>query len=328
MSTTVADPAAQLRAEAHHWLLRLTSGHATSADAKAFQGWCAQSAEHARAFTQARQLWQAIEPAEQLLRRAEAAVQPAANAPAYEAPVIAPAPRRFGRRAFLGGAIAASVAVVLARPSLHDGLFGLGADFYTAVGEQRRVDLVEGVVLELNTQTRISQRTASSTGATIEVLSGEVEVQARTPLRVLAGNAQLLTNGALFNVRAIDGNVCVTCLEGSVQVQYQGRYLSLPQGQQLTYSAQQQGQPSTFDPAVVMAWRQQMLVFNDVTLASVIDEINRYRPGMIVLMNDELGRRKVQARFSLNQLGEVAVLIRDAYGATITELPGGVMLVS
>ena len=82
------------------------------------------------------------------------------------------------------------------------------------------------------------------------------------------------------------------------------------------------------DAANVIAWRNKMLVFNDATLASVIDEINRYRPGMLVLLNAELGQRKVQARFSLDQLAGVALLIRDAYGAKCTELPGGVVLLS
>ena len=82
------------------------------------------------------------------------------------------------------------------------------------------------------------------------------------------------------------------------------------------------------DAANVIAWRNKMLVFNDATLASVIDEINRYRPGMLVLLNTELGKRKVQARFSLDQLAGVALLIRDAYGAKCTELPGGVVLLS
>ena len=326
MSIIAPDPGTSsptlLREEAHHWLLRLTSGHATQADAEAFRRWFAQSSEHARAFSQARQLWQAAGAAEQALHAGSPNLLPQAR------PGRGAAPRRLGRRAFLGGAIAASAAMVMmTRPTLYEGVFGLGADYYTGVGEQRRVELDGGVVLELNTQTRISQRSIGD-GASIEILDGEVEVQARMPVRVVAGNGELLTTGALFNVRATDGSVCVTCLEGTVQVQHHGSRSNLESGQQLTYTAQQQSQASVVDPTVVMAWRKQMLVFNDAPLAMVIDEINRYRPGVIVLMNQQLGQRKVQARFSLDQLANVAQLIRDAYGVTITELPGGVVLVS
>ena len=84
----------------------------------------------------------------------------------------------------------------------------------------------------------------------------------------------------------------------------------------------------TVDTEAVIAWREQVLVFNNATLDTVIDEINRYRPGMLVLLNRELGKRRVQARFSLEQLAGVALLIRDAYGAKCTQLPGGVVLLS
>ena len=46
------------------------------------------------------------------------------------------------------------------------------------------------------------------------------------------------------------------------------------------------------------------------------------------LSNRELGQRRVQARFSLDQLAGVGALIRDAYGVKCTELPGGVVVLS
>ncbi|WP_236209468.1 FecR family protein [Pseudomonas tohonis] len=305
----------RLEDEARAWLLRLTSGHATTRDAEAFRLWCAQSEQHSAAFTRARQLWQALAPAAVALRQPAA---PAASLPS----------RRFGRRAFLGGAIAASLAVVLVRPSLPGALSGLGADYSTEVGEQRRVDFAEGLTLELNTRTRINRRPLGGGVAGIELLEGEVEVLARVPIRVVAGAGTLDAAGARFNVRAVGDAICVTCLEGSLAVEVRGRSLLLPPGRQLTYDEGGRSEPIAFDPAMVMAWRQQLLVFDDAPLATVIDEINRYRPGMILLVNQELGRRKVQARFRLDQLAEVAALIRDAYGATVTELPGGVVLVS
>jgi len=78
-----------LHDEARDWLLLLTSGRATVADAKALKAWCAQSPEHAQAFEQAKTLW----------RQVGTAVEQAQP------------PRHFGRRAFLGGAIAASAGV-------------------------------------------------------------------------------------------------------------------------------------------------------------------------------------------------------------------------
>ncbi|MCU1761407.1 FecR family protein [Pseudomonas sp. 14P_8.1_Bac3] len=301
-------PQDRLTLEARDWLVLLTSGRATVADARALREWCAQSAEHAQAFEQAKVLWQ------QLGR-------------ALEQPRV---PRHLGRRAFLGGAIAASAAFFLIRGTVPGGFSGLGADYITEVGEQRRVDLEDGVSLELNTQTRINRRESAGGTRDLVLLSGEVEVQTRASvvLKMQAGTGWLSASQARFNLRNTDQNVCVTCLDGALQVDVLGRSIRLESGQQLTYGARQAGTPQAVDTSLVIAWRQQILVFKDATLATVIDEINRYRPGMLLLLNSELGKRKVQARFSLDQLAGVALMIRDAYGVKCTELPGGVVVLS
>ena len=303
LSTARQTAASPVHDEARDWLLLLTSGRATVADAKALQAWRAQSAEHAQAFEQAKALWQQLAPA------AEQVAQP----------------RAFGRRAFLGGAIAASAAVVMVRLGAPGGFAGLTADYRTEVGEQRQVLLSEGVSLELNTQTRVSR-----VGQGIELLEGEVEVLAHVvqPLKVLAGAGWVSAGEARFNLRNTDNKVCVTCIEGTLSVDVAGRSVRLEGGRQLTYSAAGVGEPVVVDTQAVVAWREQILVFNNATLATVVDEINRYRPGMLVLLNKQLGQRRVQARFSLQQLAGVALLIRDAYGAKCTELPGGVVLLS
>ncbi|PQP04093.1 iron dicitrate transport regulator FecR [Pseudomonas frederiksbergensis] len=303
-----ATPQDRLQSEARDWLILLTSGRATVADARALRQWCAQSPEHARAFEQSKLLWQQLQPAAERLQ----------------------APRHLGRRAFLGGAMAASAAFLLIRGTVPGGFSGLGADYITEVGEQRRVDLADGVSLELNTQTRINRRDSADGARNFELVSGEVEVltRAQAPLKVQAGAGWLSASQARFNLRNIDQNVCITCLDGTLQVDVQGHSIRLESGQQLTYDAGRVSAPQTVDTSAVIAWRQQVLVFNDATLATVIDEINRYRPGMLLLLNSELGKRKVQARFSLDQLAGVALLIRDAYGAKCTELPGGVVVLS
>jgi transmembrane sensor len=301
----------QMASEARDWLILLTSGRATAADARALRQWCEQSAEHAQAFEQAKALWQGLKPAAQQMQHQAQA-------------------RRFGRRAFLGGAIAASAAFLMIQVSVPGGLAGLNADFTTAVGEQQRFQLADGATLELNTQTRVTRRQAPDGEPGLELLGGELEIATRQQhaLMLQVGNGWISAAHARFNVRNTDQRVCVTCLEGVLRVAVQGRDIELQSGRQLIYDARQITEPQTVDTSAVVAWREQVLVFNDATLATVIDEINRYRPGMLLLLNAELGKRKVQARFSLDQLAGVALLIRDAYGAKCTELPGGVVLLS
>ena len=100
------------------------------------------------------------------------------------------------------------------------------------------------------------------------------------------------------------------------------------QGRVLVLGAGGASGPRRVDPDQVTAWRRGVLEFNNVPLAQVVDEINRYRPGRIVLVSDRLAGSLVQARFSLDQLADAALLIRDAYGAQVTSLPGGIVLLT
>lgn len=85
----------------------------------------------------------------------------------------------------------------------YSGFGGLGADYITEVGQQRRFEPVQGVSLELNTQTRINQRVVSDGVQGFELVSGEVEVQtARLPLAMQAGE------GGCVRVRGV--SICVT----------------------------------------------------------------------------------------------------------------------
>ncbi|WP_313054871.1 FecR family protein [Pseudomonas lopnurensis] len=313
---------AQLQREAQQWLVRLTSGRATTSDAANFRHWCARSEAHAQAFTQARQLWQALGSAAQQL---EPFHVPSTGHPLHEAN-MAPR-RRFGRRAFLTGAVAASAAFVFLTPSLFGEITGLTADYHTSVGEQRSVMLANDVLLELNTQTRINRRVFDDGSQGIELLAGEIEVRTQVPFKMRAGTGWISSDSGRFVVRATGPEVLVTCVGGHLSLDHRGQSLRLDSDQQLSYSEREHSPPRVVDTTVVTAWRQRLLIFDGETLAHVIDELNRYRSGVILLMNQDLGQRRVQARFRLDQLSDVAALIRDAYGAQVTELPGGVVLV-
>lgn len=312
-----------LHREAREWLLLLTSGHATTADASGFRRWCEQSAAHAQAFAETRLLWDNLGTAARQVADRERQAR-------------APGPRRLmTRRAFIGGAVAASAAVLVARsplqlwPSLPDVL----ADYHTATGEQRQVQLGGGVVVEMNTQTALNVRMLHGQPVGIELLTGEIQLL--TPgglagsfvVQALQGRISAPA-GAQCNVRCLDGKVEVTGLDGRVSLEYLGRSESLGRAEQAGYGSLGLEAATPADTEAAIAWRRRVLMFDDQPLADVVAEINRYRPGRIILTNDALAARKVRARFSLNQLGDVATLIHEAFGAQVRTLPGGIVLVS
>ncbi|MDE1174712.1 MAG: DUF4880 domain-containing protein [Parvibaculaceae bacterium] len=313
-----------LKREAWNWVLRMTSGHATRADMAALERWCAQSPLHARAFTRASGRWNAFGPAIESVLREEGGMP--------SSPVTRPA-RRLGRRAFLGGALAASAAgaaVMIARPPLDlwPSISEFAADYRTATGEQRHIMLAGSVSVEMNTRTSLNILSASH-GDRIELITGEAAVTAGSQsIEVMAANGRALAQNAQFNIRYDGPTVCVTCLGGVVLVEQQGRSVSVQQKQQVSYTGHSLGQTMPIDPMTVTGWRKGDLFFQNEPLAQVIEEVNRYRSGKIILMNGELGQRRFTARFRLDRLDVVVTQLQATFGARVTSLPGGVVLVS
>ncbi|MBB3227631.1 ferric-dicitrate binding protein FerR (iron transport regulator) [Luteibacter sp. Sphag1AF] len=311
------EEALALRRDAQAWLLLLTSGHATADDAEAFRRWCSISDAHARAFAETRVLWDNLAPAAR--RQADVSRRHLPRA-------------RMSRRAFLGSAVAASAAafVLLRSPwSPLPGWNGQAPDWQTGTGEQRRVQLHD-VVIEMNTQTAMSLLPG---GSGVELLRGEALVSTlahrASRFLVTAGSGEVMAGSSTScNVRCLDEGVQVTCLDGDTRLAFAGRTAVVKPSQQVDVDSAGIGIALAVNTEVAMAWRHRVLIFDSEPLSSVIDDINRYRPGKIIVTNSQLASRKVHARFSLDQLSNVTRLIHDAYGAHVTELPGGVTLLS
>lgn len=317
----VFDP---LIGEGLEWIVRLTSGAATEADADALIRWQARSPAHAAAFNEALRLRLALRLAGRELglmsRTATAAHIP------YSKGLV-------GRRALLGGAIAASAAgAFFAGPQLGlwPSLAELSADYRTAKGERRQVMLTAGLLLELNTQTSVAVRSAL-VRPRVELISGEAAFTANLPssnaFTVVAGNGRAVATQANFDVRSDGDIVCVTCVAGTVEIAQYERTIKIRSGQQLTYTADALGDGTASDTEAATAWRRGVLIFRDQPLAQMLDVVNRYRPGRIILVNPQLARRTFNGLLQINRIDNVFAQLQKL-GAQITEFPAGIVLVS
>ncbi|MBR8653494.1 FecR domain-containing protein [Achromobacter sp. Marseille-Q0513] len=318
-----SDDSDRLRREAEQWWLRLRDRGATRGDAEAFKLWRASSPSHARAWNEVARLWQEMDP---VLKQA-ASRDPGLAHPSARRPV------NPGRRAFFGTAVAAGGAALAVWPplSLWPSLLDYTADFRTGTAEQRSVALSEALTVQMNTQTRINRRAAMDAGKAIELVAGEAQVDAAgggEAVTVYAGAGATHARQARFNLRYTGPQVCVTCLQGSVAVEQAGRRQTLEPGQQLYYDESGLRAAVPADMAMVEAWRSGTLSFSGQTLAEVVDEINRYRPGRVLLRNAELAARRVRMRFAITQTDLALRMLRDLYGAQLTQLPGGIVLLS
>ena len=318
-----------LQREALAWVVRLNSGTATTDDAAALALWRAQSPEHEAAFGDAVRLWRTLgEATRELLGKAS-------RSP------VAPLERRWrrlalSRRSLVGGALAASVVggYVIVRPpfGLWPSLEELSADYRTAKGEQRSVALSDDVSLTLNTQTSIAVRSKPGEPH-IELISGEAAILAERgdprPMIVDAAGGRIAARRANFDVKCLDDAVSVSCIDGGVDVSWKGHSVTLAKAEQVSYSAAEGlGPASSVDLEQARAWQSGLLIVRDWSVYRLVDEINRYRPGKIVIMNSRLGERMISGTFHLDHLEDFVGQAQGLFGATVRPLPGGIMLLS
>lgn len=304
-------------AEALDWLTRLSSGEATTADAHDLALWRARSPAHEAAFREVaafRRLARALPPA-------DATPRPAARG----------GPPVISRRAALagGGALAASAAGLMATHpplGLWPSLAELTADHRTGPGQRYAFAPTAGVKVEMNTRTSVSL-----TDGGVRLLDGEAYVTVAGPApRFTVATADGLVTArqpARFNVRAIDQRLCVVCVAGEVEGRRGGRAAAVGAGEQAVFIARDAPQLTRADLDQALAWRRGLLIFDGTALSEVIAEINRYRPGRIILADSAIGARPVNGVFHTAQIENAVDQIQQLLGVRLTRWPGGVVLV-
>lgn len=311
--------------EAYEWMARFMGGDMTTADVETMKAWYGRSPAHAAAYADVSRLWKALAPA------AGAVVARGGEAGRTSQHRHPPS---IGRRAVLGGTLAASAAAyMLVRPPL--GLWPsyaeLTGNYRTGAGEQRQVSLAGAVSLDLNTRTSLAIRAQTTGAMRIELISGEVAIAtgaSSAPLTVVAADGRIFAAKATFNLRCDDGQVRVSCLDGNLEVERAGMVTPLVAGRQVGYGRQGMGVATDVDPDAVTAWRRGVLIFEATPVSRVIEEVNRYRSGRIILMNPEIGRRLLNARLPIAEVDKILVQIEHIFGAKATALPGGIVVLT
>jgi transmembrane sensor len=298
MSTGDSDKSLDPLTEAAlEWLVRLHSGDATARDWQAYDTWRGADPARQNAATAAERLWEALGPALRVrrsrpLRTLTAAVLLICGA--------------------LGLALTA-------------GWFGppaaLLADHRTSLGERRSVILADGSRVDLDTATKLDvdftaeRRRLVLYGGAIHVT---VSPDASRPFEVEAAGGVTRALGTAFDVRNDGRQVRVAVTEHQVRVTYPrgdtGAAASLSAGQQIAYGPDiGLAAAKLADTRRLTAWRRGYLVFDNRPLGAVIDEMQRYHAGWIVVADAQLRNLPVTGVFDLNApealLGAVAVAL-------------------
>ena len=177
----------------------------------------------------------------------------------------------------------------------------LGADYVSAPGQVRTVVLADQSQVTLDADSAIA----------VNFSGGERHVQLRRgvaffhvthtgePFVVDADGGEARVLGTEFEVRLQPGGAQVTVLSGRVGVKA-GKNAAqqiLTADQQIAYDAGVTDTVHHVDSQARLGWRSGWLSYYKTPLVDVVADLKRYYPGQIVLLNSELGARKISGSF-------------------------------
>jgi transmembrane sensor len=304
----------RIATEAARWQQTLSGGTCTERERAEFADWVKASPRHLREYLFAEALDAAatdVDPDRRMEVDLNAAAS-ASNVTILSQNELPPSPTR--KLAWLAAAAAGAAALALAwwvRPDLLGGW----QRYDTGIGEQRSVQLPDGSVMQLNTDSRV--RVRFSAGARdVRLLHGQVFFKvardARRAFRVEAGAAVLRVLGTQFDVYHRDGATKVAVVEGLVEISAAaGRPAGAPGRQRAPESAQlAKAEAARIAPtgagiaradadiSAATAWQQRRLVFDEESLGHIAEEFNRYNvTPRLVIQDDALKRRRIGGTF-------------------------------
>ncbi|WP_300724931.1 FecR domain-containing protein [Pseudomonas sp.] len=283
---------AQVLDAAIAWQLCLDCGNGSAVEQAEFAKWYAASDEHARAWLQLGMLDQRFSntsvPARNALRKA----RHGAGRPLRK----------------MGGGLA-SVALLCGLAVFAGKQYGpmdyWMADQRTATGEQRELRLADGTVLNLNTHSAVDVRFDDTTRRII-LQAGEILVQTGhgdpRPFIVQTRDGSLRALGTRFLVKREDDGTRLSVLQSRVAAHPQGSAdeTVFNEGQQVLMYRGSLGQSVAVN-ASADAWTRGMLVLDNVRLADMISELNRYQRGHLGVA-PEVADLRITGSFPLNNV--------------------------
>lgn len=169
----------------------------------------------------------------------------------------------------------------------------------------RNVTLPDGSSLNVNANTRL-RLAFSARQRDIYLDQGqfyiEVAANKEQPLVVHAGDARIRVLGTGFDVRRSPRQLVVSVAHGQVEFNPGNTASTLLGAQQRVTWDYAKGtlQEQTLGPGEVADWRSGHLSFRNRELASLVDELDLYRPGVIQLATGPLAAWKVSGNLDIS----------------------------
>lgn len=212
-------------------------------------------------------------------------------------------------------------------------------DYATAVGERSTIDLPDGSVMVLNTDSSVAV-IYTQDERSVRLIRGQalftVAHGQTAPFRVYAGNRTITAVGTVFDVRLQGERVQVAMLEGTVRVETPRSTPSstensetLSAGETLTAGPLEPVRVKLANVQQLASWRSGLLTFEDTPLVDAIAEINRYTTRPLSLAETATGNYRVSGTFRVGDSERFARTMTELFPVDLQRsADGGVVLTS
>ncbi|MGK5016232.1 FecR domain-containing protein [Janthinobacterium sp. HLS12-2] len=294
--------------QAAEWLATLMSGATTPAEKTAWHQWRQAHPDHERA-------WKHIESASGGLRELDAQACRTALARRPAAPVS----RRNSLQLLAWISTIGITGWFGARsPYAPDMARAALADIATGINERRELTLPDGSRLHLNGGSAVNIR-FSGTQRLLQLVRGEVFIATARdtgrpyrPFIVDTAQGQAQALGTRYSVRQADGNTLVAVEEGAVRLtpRHGDAKLVIQAGQGGGMTAQQLLPTHAVSPDI-WAWRHGLLLADAMPLRDFLNELSRYRHGLLGC-DDDVAALRISGVFPLANLDAVLLSLPES----------------
>ena len=313
-----------VRDEANIWILRIHSGLMSSEERREFDAWQARSPMHQAQFRDVERFWQTLDGLAGQVTR--------------EKPTSAPGDFVTRRAsAWASGlqshwsAIAATFLIVVTTMLLWSSLIGRLSDYKTAPGEQKSIALADGSTVFLNTHSafsvNLSEHRRSLTLTQGEALF-EVAHDSERPFEVMADGWIVRAVGTTFNIDRRADKITVTVIDGAVQLLHDNEAWDIPVGYRVAYDKHHiVNELESVDVLKITEWRKGEFSFTDMPLTVIVEELNRYRPGRIVIATASLQDLRLSGSVSLDDPDHSLKMLQKVFPFRVQQLTSYLTLI-
>ena len=205
-----------------------------------------------------------------------------------------------------------------------------GADYVTGRGQKSIVDLADGTRVTLDADSAVDVA-FSNERRDVLLLRGraffDVAHDPAHPFAVRADNRVVTALGTQFDVRLTSDTVRVVLAQGSVSVAGVASGAGAPlvklrPGEAFAVHGAEAGKVTLIDLDDALAWKQDVVEFDNEPLAAAVTKLNRYTRAQIVIKDPKVAAMRVTGLFrtgdvvrfgrNLSQVLPVKLVARDA----------------